>query len=314
MRAFAIDRIGTKGTLHDLPMPSPERGELLVRVTAAGVNPIDWKLAEGAMPGEFRFPHVLGQDFAGFVERVGPDVRALVPGTRVFGIARTHGAYSEYTVVAERSQAEPVAPIPEGLSDAQAAALPTAGLTALAALEAASPGHDADVVIVGATGGVGSFTMQLAHHSGIRVIATTHSGKEELARSLGANEVIAYDRTDVVAAIKTRHPGGVEAVIDLVSDREHVQAFAEVLRPGGRIVSTTHALDEAWFKERGFIAHNIALSKAPQSSPESLELLAQMVLNGTLKIALGVQPLEKAQEALQLSRTGTVSGKLVLTV
>jgi NADPH:quinone reductase-like Zn-dependent oxidoreductase len=315
MRAFAIDQFGATGSLHELPIPSPGRGEMLVRVAVAGVNPIDWKIAEGKANGKAHFPLVLGQDFAGAVESAGPDAHTFAPGTRVFGIARSHGAYTEFTVVSEHLRAEPVARTPDGLSDEQAAALPTAGLTALAALAAASLAPAATLVIVGATGGVGGFATQLARHRGIHVIATTHSGKEDVARSLGAEEIIPYDHADTISAIRATHPDGVDAVIDLVSNREQIRVFVDVVRPGGRIISTIGALEENWFEERGIGARKIVLTETPQSSSESLELLAQMVLDGILNVDLaGVRPLARADEALQLSKSGTVSGKLVLTV
>ncbi|HTV75164.1 MAG TPA: NADP-dependent oxidoreductase [Candidatus Acidoferrales bacterium] len=296
-------------------MPAPQREEILVHVTVAGVNPVDWKVAEGKAGEQRHFPLILGQDFAGIAERLGESVQSFKPGDRVFGVARTYGAYSEYTVVPEHSQEEPVAPIPAGLSDEQAAALPTAGLTALAALAAASLMHDAKLVILGATGGVGGFATQIAHQRGIRVIATVHSGKEELARSLGAQEIIPYDHADTVSAIRAMHPDGVDAVIDLVSNRDQIRAFVDVIRSGGRIVSTIGALDEDWFSKRGIVAHNIVVARTPQSSRESLELLAQMVLDGQLRVDLAdVKPLADADEALNLSKSGNVSGKLVLTV
>lgn len=314
MRAFAIDRFGSSGTLHELPTPIPEVGEVLVRVTAAGVNPIDWKVAEGEA-GARRFPFVLGQDFAGVVERVGSGVRRVSPGDRLFGVAYAHGAYAEYTIVPESSPGEPVAKIPPLLHDQQAAALPTAGMTALAVLAAVSVPRDGVLLIVGATGGVGYFTTQIACHRGLQVIATTHSGNEDLARALGARDVIAYDRTDAVVTVKAAYPQGVDAVIDLASRPDAIKSWTAIVKPGGKIVSTIGSADEAWFHERGIAAHNINAAATPQWSPETLELLASMVLEGMMKVDVAdVTPLARADEALKRSKSGTVSGKLVLTV
>ena len=178
MRAFAIDDYGQIGTLRELPAPEPAAGQVLIRVTAAGVNPVDWKTRDG--PGGSKpLPLILGQDFAGVVER-GDGASEPREGARVFGVARTHGSYAEQTLVAAGSHGEPIAPIPDGVSDEQAAALPTAGLTALASLEILGVRQGSTVLILGASGGVGGFATQIAHHRGARVIGSARSDPERV--------------------------------------------------------------------------------------------------------------------------------------
>ncbi len=311
MRAFAIDRYKTPGSIHDLPTPEPDANEILVKLGAAGVNPVDWKTRDG--DGDKPLPLVLGQDFAGTVERVGADVHDVVAGDRVFGMAREHGAYAEYTAVANDGRGSTYAKIPGGIGDDVAAALPTAGLTALAALVWLGAANGSSVVIVGATGGVGAFAVQLARERGARVIAVVKDAKRELATSLGAAETIAYDREDVVPAIEALAPGGVDAVLDLTSDADTLKTFTAVLKPGAKIVSTIHVADEAWFTARGFGASNIALPDTPQASPESLEQLAALVSSGSISVKLErTAPLADAASVLEASKAGTLGGKAVL--
>jgi NADPH:quinone reductase-like Zn-dependent oxidoreductase len=314
MRAFVVERAREPGTIRDLPTPEIAADQILVRVHAAGVNPVDWKIRDGAI-GQRRFPMVLGQDFAGVVERAGEKVRGFPPGTRILGIARSSGAYAQYTVVQAESKQEPIATIPDGVSDAEAAALPTAGLTALAALNWLRVERGRTILIFGATGGVGGYAGQIARSRGAHVVGTAHSGMEEVARAAGSEGVIAYDRDDVVAAAKKLHPDGVDAVLDVVSDRDAIKKDADVLRRGGRIVSTIGAADEAWFEQRRIEAYNLVMAQTPESSPEGLDALTRMVADR--EIAARVQnelPLSDAERVIERSKAGQISGKVVLNV
>ena len=131
---------------------------------------------------------------------------------------------------------KPVAKIPDDVGDADAAALPTAGLTALAALEALHVGKGTMLLVLGATGGVGSFAVQMARDRGARVIGTAREANERLARSLGVVLFVAYDRGDVVESVRAAHAGGVDAVLDLVDDYDRIKRIAEIVQPGGRLV------------------------------------------------------------------------------
>ena len=260
-------------------------------------------------------PFVLGQDFAGVVSDVGRDVRSYRIGERIFGCARDHGSYAQYTVVPEDDHSQPVAKIPDDVGDADAASLPTAGLTALAGIEVLGVTTGTTLFIAGATGGVGGFAAQIARYRGARVIGSAHSRNEAFARSLGVDEFVAYDRVDVVEAVKAAHPDGVDAILDLVSDATKIQANAAILRSGGKIASTIGALDTKSFQERGFEATNIVLVDTPQSSHAGLRTLARMLEEGRLRVVIAEEmDLADAERALQESAKSTVNGKIVLTM
>lgn len=283
MKAFAIDRFGDSGSIHELPTPAVSDNEVLVRVVAAGVNPIDWKIRDG-IRGDRSFPLVLGQDFAGLVVATGPQVRRYAVDDRIFGTARKYGTFAEYTVVPEESPDDPSAKIPDDVGDADAAALPTAGLTALASLDVLRVAQGTLLLVNGATGGVGSFAAQIAHSRGATVVGTVHSGKEDYARSLGIDVPVPYDRVNVVESLTQRYPNGVDALLDLVSDAEAIKRIGGLVRRGGAVVSTIYVADVEWFENRGVTAANIVLNKTPESSHRGLRELVKMVEAGTVRV------------------------------
>jgi NADPH:quinone reductase-like Zn-dependent oxidoreductase len=310
MRAIVADKPGAPGVVHDVEVPIIQPDEVLVRVHAVGVNPVDWKRRDGAY-GQTGFPMILGQDFAGVVQVVGDEVRDFAQGDRVFGVA-PRGAYAEFVAVKVPG---PIAKTPPSLDDAHAAALPTAGLTALEVVDAAALRAGQSVLILGATGGVGGFAAQIARARGAEVIGTAHSGKEDVARSFGAQEVITYDHTDLLMALEQSHPNGVDAIIDLVSDRATLQRVASVLRRGGHVVSTIGTADREWFQARQQHATNISSSQSPLWSTEGLEQLAGLVVSGAIRVKLVTEvPLAEAEHVLSESKAGNISGKAVLTV
>jgi NADPH:quinone reductase-like Zn-dependent oxidoreductase len=311
MKAALVEHRGDAGSLRDMPVPQPAPHEILVRVTAAGVNPIDWKRRDSS---DRALPFVLGQDFAGIVSDVGNRVTKYRRGERIFGIAREHGAYAEFTAVPEDDPAQPVAKIPDDVGDADAAALPTAGLTALAALETLRVGKGTTLLVLGATGGVGSFAVQIAHDRGAHVIGTARESNEGLARSLGVNEFVAYDRDDVVKSVRTAHED-VDAVLDLVDDRAAIARTAEVVRRGGRIVSTIGAANVDWSATHNIVATNLVMAQTPQSSHAGLRTLLELLEQGRIRVMIaGERNLAEAVSALAESKGGSVDGKLVLTV
>jgi NADPH:quinone reductase-like Zn-dependent oxidoreductase len=312
MKAAVIEHRGETAAIKDVTDPKPKEREILVRVTAAGVNPIDWKTRDA---GERRLPFVLGQDFAGVVVDAGPSANKYDVDERVFGIAREHGAYAELTVVPEDDRTQPIAKIPDGIGDAEAAALPTAGLTALAALDALGVQAETKLLVLGATGGVGGFAVQMARDRNACVIGTARAENEALARSLGVDEFVAYDRDDPVAAVKRLHPEGIDAVLDLVDDADRIRSLAETVREGGRIVSTIGAADVEWFTKRNVTAINLVMLQSPQSSHAGLRALAEMVEQGRLRVSITAEHgLGEAERALEESKSGTVDGKIVLTI
>ena len=210
MRAFAVRSFGEPPSVHDLPVPAAD-GTMLIRVRFAGVNPLDSNLL-GRLTAASSYPFVVGIDFAGVAERVPAGDHGLQAGDRVFGMARTHGSYAEYTAAAPGATLEPVARIPDGVTDDQAAALPIPATTALRTIDLLEVAAGQQVVVMGATGGVGGYAVQMARSRGAHVIATVRGDADE-ARRLGAEEVYDSKVGDVIDALRAAHPDGVDAVL-----------------------------------------------------------------------------------------------------
>jgi NADPH2:quinone reductase len=310
MRAFAVRNFGEAPALYDLPIPSTDSA-FLIRVKYAGINPLDNILVE-RLTATSKYPFVLGIDFAGIVERAPEGELSLRTGERIFGMARTHGAYAEHTVVAPGVQTEPLAPIPDGVTDEQAAALPIAGITALRSLELLGVTPGQRLVVMGAAGAVGGYTVQMARGRGVHVIATVRGDADE-ARRLGAEEVYDTEAVDVVDALRTDHPDGVDAVLDLVNGSDVIRRDAEILKPGGGLVSTRYAADEEWFAERQIPAFNIATLTNPLSSPQGLTKVARMLADGTItaRIHSIIRP-DLIGEVFDKLRSGSLDGKTVI--
>ena len=259
-----------------------------------------------------KYPFVLGVDFAGIVEGAPKGERTLRAGERVFGMARAHGTYAEHTAVAPGVKTEPLARIPDGVTDEQAAALPVPAITALRSLELLGVTAGQRLVVMGATGAVGGYTVQMARERGVHVIGTVRGDVDE-ARRIGAEEVYDTKVVDVFDALRTAHPDGVDAVLDIVNGPEVTRRDAEVLKPGGGLVSTRYAADETWFAERQVTAFNIATTTNPLSSPEGLTEVARMLADGTItaRIRSIVQPDDIGAMREKL-RSGGLHGKVVI--
>jgi NADPH:quinone reductase len=310
MRAFAVRSFGEAPAVHDLPVPAAD-GAFLLRVAYAGVNPLD-NNSLARLTASSAYPYVLGIDFAGMVERVPVGGSELHVGARVFGMARTHGAFAQYTAVTPGAKSEPLALIPDGVSDEEAAALPTAAVTALRTVELLGITAGQRVVVMGATGGVGGYAVQMALSRGARVIATVRGDADE-ARRLGAEEVYDSQTADVIDALHAAHPDGVDAVLDLVNGPDAIRRDAEVIRPGGRLVSTIFAADEGWFADRHITALNHASSANPLISPEGLTTVAQLLAAGTITARIrSTVDLDAAGQVLDQLRRGGLGGKAVI--
>ena len=310
MRAFAIRSFGEPPSIHDLPVPAAD-GTVLIRVRFAGVNPLDSNLL-GRLTAASSYPFVVGIDFAGVAERVPAGDHGLQAGDRVFGMARTHGSYAEYTAAAPGATLEPVARIPDGVTDDQAAALPIPATTALRTIDLLEVTAGQQVVVMGATGGVGGYAVQMARSRGAHVIATVRGDADE-ARRLGAEEVYDSQAGDVIAALRAAHPDGVDAVLDLVNSPDAIRRDAEVIRPAGRLVSTIFAADEGWFAQRQITARNHASSANPLISPQGLVTVAQMLADGTITARIrSTAGLDAAGQILDELRHGGLRGKAVI--
>jgi NADPH:quinone reductase-like Zn-dependent oxidoreductase len=313
MRAIAEEMFGGPIALMDLPTPEIGAGEVLIRVRAAGVNPFDWKVADGALEDQVKhsFPLILGFDAAGVIDRVGAEVTELAEGDEVYGYLFKpvigEGTYAEYV----GAPATIVAKKPVTVGFAEAAALPTPGLTAMDLVDSVDAREGKTILIVGATGGVGSYATQLAASRGAHVVATARQTNEALVREMGAAEMIDYTTEDLVDAVRMAHPGGIDAVIDVASDRKALGGISTLVNTGGRLASSVYAADVDGLARRGIAATNVSM----QPGARRLRELSRMVDSGELSARLDrTYPLEKAPKALEERRTGHVRGKIVFLI
>ena len=294
--------------LGEAPVPTPLPTEVLVRVRAAGVNPVDWKTRAGkGMAGVLGDPpFTLGWDVAGVVEDVGLGVTTLEPGDAVFGMPwfpRAAAAYAEYVTAPSRQFCRK----PADLTFEQAAGLPLAGLTAWQILvDTANVQPGQRVLITAAAGGVGHLAVQVAKGRGATVIGTARTLKHGKLRSYGVDEPIDYTTTDVAAAA-----GQVDVVIDLVGGS---QDLVRTLGPGGLFVNVPSAAPDelaAEVEARGARFTRFLV----EPDHEGLFALSQLVEDGDLRVDVSATfPLEHAAKAHAQGETGRTTGKLVLTV
>jgi NADPH:quinone reductase-like Zn-dependent oxidoreductase len=310
MKAFALSSFDEPAAVTEVPDPIVQAGEVLVRVTAASLNPYDAFVASGAARRSmtYELPAVLGGDHAGTVEALGDGVEGFAVGDRVFGMMGMKGAIHDGTFGALAvPQAVAVARTPEAVSDVDASTLGVAGTTAVGAVEAVEPADGQRVLIVGATGGIGSFAIQLARLRGAHVIATVRPDDEGFVTDLGASETVDYT-ADTLAAIRERYPDGVDAVIDAVSaDGETFQQVVSVVRKGGRATSTRGAAE-------GDEIDGVTVANA-NGNPAKLATLAEPVASGQVRVAVTrTYPLDDAAQALRDLQERHTLGKLVITV
>jgi NADPH:quinone reductase-like Zn-dependent oxidoreductase len=311
MRAFALDAFGQPGVIHDLPEPEPADGQVRVRVAAAALNPFDNAVLQGYMKDrmEHRFPLVPAGDFSGIVDALGSGVKGYAVGDPVFGVTGKmvlgEGTLAEKT----NASAGTIAKRPKSISDIEAAALPLAGVSALMCVDAAAPKPKDVVVVVGASGGIGSYSVQLAAARGAHVIAVTSKGNVEYVKGLGADEVIDRTAGDVLEELKSKHRDGVAAIIDTGSDAPALARLSEAVRKGGTVVSMKGAAAPEELAKRGVKGVNIQT----RVNTQLLETLAKLSAEGKLKAPrTRTFPLDQAGEAFKL--LGQVGGKLVVTI
>lgn len=312
MRAVMIKGFGAEPELVEAPVPQPGPGELLVRIRAAGLNPFDWKVADGALEGvvDHAFPLVMGSDGAGEVTEVGSDVTAFGPGDRVYGqfmrLPQGQGSYAEYALVAESGK---VARIPDGLPFTVAAALPTASITAYQAIQAAGLEAGHTILVNGASGGVGQSAVQFAAGRGAHVVATAPRELSEHMLDLGAAHVVDFAVAPTVDQVRARHPDGIDAVIDLVGVPGDADPLADLLRPGGVLVSTNGAADPEQLSARALRGINLYNN----ATREELETLAGLAADGRVRVRIDAEvSLAEAPDAVARARTGMATGKTVI--
>ncbi|GAA0283034.1 NADP-dependent oxidoreductase [Actinomadura nitritigenes] len=286
-----------------LPLPS----EVLVRVRATAVNPVDASIRAGSFPLLGEPPFVLGWDVSGVVEEVVPGVTRFQPGDEVYGMPlfpRAAGGYAEYVAAPSRQ----IARKPAALGHAEAAALPLVGLTAWQGLVDAAGVREGDRVLVhGAGGGLGHVAVQIAKARGAHVVATASAGKHAFVRSLGADEVIDYRTDDFTEAT-----GDLDIVYDAVGGG-YGERSLRVLRPGGLLVTAVDREDAALAAAAAAAGRRFAgISVEPDHT--ALEALTALVDDGLLRPHVAhVLPLADAAKAHELVESGRTQGKIVLT-
>lgn len=321
MKALLLDEPGDVLNLRvaDHPLPEPGPGELRVRVAAAGLNPVDYKLA-GRGNTAWTWPHVLGLDVAGTVDAVGDGVDAFAQGDRVFyhGDLTRPGGYAEFAVTTAHTTAR----IPEDLSFVQAAALPCAGLTAYQCLVRRLHIGAPDVVwIQGGAGGVGGYGIQIARHTGATVYTTASRANHDHVTALGAAAAIDYNDEDVVARLLELTDGvGVDAVLAAVDPSTADQGVAALTFGGGMacIAGLPTLADETFGKSISL--HRVSLGAAHTSDNRRAQIdLASMATEFAALVAAGVvdamveeeTSLDGVPEGLKRLEGRHVRGKIV---
>jgi NADPH:quinone reductase-like Zn-dependent oxidoreductase len=315
MRAVAIDGYGGRERLavREIERPTPGSGQLLVRVQAASVNPLDWKIRRGelrfVMPQ--KFPWVPGYDAAGVVEEIGAEVDAFAPGDAVHAMLPKGGACAEFAVV----DASAAAMVPDGTSFEEAAAVPVAGLTAWQALVDRGELVAGEKVLVnGGAGGVGHFAVQIAAALGAHVTAVASGRNQEFLRQLGAERTIDYEDDDF-----TRD----EETYDVVFDAAGTSDFRRcdlILGEGGIYVTTN--IGPRIFVHSLFTAIGGLFGPARRARPitvkpngQNLAEIDTLILRGKLRPHVDrVFPLDDIRQAHEASESGHVRGKIVVRV
>jgi len=308
MKAIQIYQFGSTEELkyEDAPKPSIEKDEVLIKVYASGVNPVDWKIREGYMKEKvhYTFPLILGWDVSGIVEETGEDVHNFKKGDAVYGRPDTsrNGSYAEYIAV----RATELSLKPQSLSYTETAGVALAGLTAWQGViqhGELQPGQK--ILIQGASGGVGSFAVQFAKWKGAYVIGTASEKNAAFLKDLGADEVIDYHNEGFEKNLKD---------IDVVFDTrggEDQKKIMNSIKQGGILVSTVGIADQKALDEKGIKGK----SYMAQSIPGDLTQIATLIDEGKVKPVISkVLPLEQAAEAHKMSEEGHTRGKIVLEV
>jgi NADPH:quinone reductase len=315
MKAIVIDRFGGPEQLHLAEIEAPEQaaGEVLIKIAYTSVNPVDWKIREGMLQSLFPhgFPLIPGWDAAGTVAAVGPDVHQFSVGDMVYAYCRKPlvqwGTYAEYVTMS----AAAVAPLPQVLSFAEAAAIPLVGLTSWQSLfDAARLEAGQSILILNGAGGTGSLAIQFAKHAGATVFACASAANHAYLRALGADVLIDYRNTDVAAAVRARATEGVNVVYANIGGEPHHRSYA-LLKPGGTLVSIVDQPDEDAAKAVGASAAYVFV----EPNGGQLREIGRLIEAGFVKPPeVTVMKLEEAAEAQRLSQAQRVRGKIALKV
>jgi NADPH:quinone reductase-like Zn-dependent oxidoreductase len=317
MRAVYYERFGGPEVLQlgERPVPRVLPDEVLVKVAAAGVNPIDRRLRNGELQEFFQheWPIIPGWDVAGRIVKVGADVAGWKEGEDIVGLAFTwhlhHGTYAEYAPV----KAASIARKPKAFSFNEAAALPLVSLTAWESLaEYAELKRGQSVLIQAGAGGLGSVALSIARHLGAKVYTTTRQENFDYVRSRGADYPIDYSQHDYASLIRQREPEGLDVVFELLTGDTVVRNAITLVKPGGTVVYMNNEPPDmpeiAARKIRTKFLHH-------RPDGQSLERLMQLYAAGKLELPpIEVLPLAAAADAHRKSESGRTRGKVVLQV
>ncbi len=308
MKAIVVHEYGGPEVLkyEDVPRPEPKEDQLLIRVVAAGVNPVDGMIRSGmfAKHGEGAFPMILGGDIAGIIEKVGSKVTKFKAGDSVFAYVslENNGGYAEYALVTERE----TAPKPKSITYVEAAAVPIVALTAWQALvDTAKLSAGQTVLIHGGSGGVGTFAIQIAKARGARVIATASTANQDFLKQLGADVAIDYTKQKFDDIAKD-----VDVVLDSIGKDTLARSYG-VVKKGGIIVSLVARPDQSQLEKHGI--RGAAVSVDPNS--EELAEIGKLIDQGKIKVIVSQTfPLSEAIKAQEQVATGHTRGKIVLKI
>lgn len=329
MKALVTKGYGTPDlfTIAELPIPEPAPGQIQVRISAASLNPADLLMTEGTVREmvPLEFPYVLGTDFAGTVTKLAPDVDGFDVGDEVFGFgappsfasgvgipAVTSGAIAEYAVFQAGNY---LAHRPTGLNADVAAALPSTGMTGLAVLEAGAFQPGDKVLVIGAAGGIGTVVVPLLARKGnVEVIATASAEDADYVRALGAHSSINYLDTDLVEETLRHNPGGVDAIVNLALKGEALLKAATVIRPGGRLLSTTPGTPPPSAFDRADLTVSVVMGTTALAA-DTLSTIATYAVDGTIPDPISkryqLHDAIKAYTDLAIAHT---RGKLVISI
>ena len=311
MIALHLQDSGAAPVLAELPVPTPAAGEVLLRVLAAALNPLDNHIADGALEQlmEHRYPLVLGRDASGVVEAVGAGVTGVEVGDEVlahvpFTPPFQAGTVAEYAIVPVTT----VVAKPAGLDHVTAAALPLAGGAAQLLVNSVDPAPGQVVLVNGASGGVGRYAVQLLARRGAVVVATGTAADAERLRELGASEVVDFSTGSVAEQVLQRYPDGVDAMISLVGWKIG-DVPLDAVRPGGTVWTTTQVPDADARAARGLTGGGIMASP----DRDDIAPLAELAATGDLQVDVHrVLPLRDALQGLTEVGTGTARGKIMV--
>jgi NADPH:quinone reductase-like Zn-dependent oxidoreductase len=314
MKAFGLADEGAAAAVIEVPTPEPGPGEVRVKVRASSVNGFDVFVAKGMARGmmEHRYPVVIGKDHAGGIDALGEGVTGFAVGDEVTGIVPTEphlwrGAYAEFVTVPLDGF---IVHKPGNLDFERAACLGLAALTAFHCVETVEASEGDVELVVGATGGVGSYAVQLAAARGAKVVASALPQDEAWIRGLGANEIVDYSG-DVVAAMLGRYPEGVDGLIVAAHVGDGFGALTDLVKKGGRIASTVGGADVEALAQRGVVATNVV----GHADPETFARVVQMAADGMLSVPITRSfAFDELPQALRLVGEESSRGKFAIKI